>query len=296
MSDKSFFFEIVQLRCGIFNGCDELLLWQVYVKFSALFRVSRMPFPYEDLAPLLSQLVSSYGANRIMWGRWLIFSLSSMKKDAKRGEMKNWSEKKSNLWIFSFVYIVTVTSLLLSLNLDIKARKNRSLSLPMRYFRPQSWSGSWEERLWNSLRDNGFLLRQFTINSSACLWKLGTLSNTTCAEDFAVLNGWFIIYLLIVHGEVNRTIDCGAKKYIDIMIQEVNSQISLRILQILALKIIVNLNPIVWVRLQFCSFLSSKKKMVICIFSWPTFDDEHKAENTRWIMLAFRNPTLDIIA
>lgn len=102
MSDRSFFFEIVQLRCGIFNGCDEFLLWQVYVKFSALFRVSRIPFPYEDLAPLLAQLVSSYGANRIMWGRWLIFSLSSMKKDAKRGEMKNWNEKKEQLMNFLF--------------------------------------------------------------------------------------------------------------------------------------------------------------------------------------------------
>ncbi|CAK7336119.1 unnamed protein product [Dovyalis caffra] len=41
---------------------------QVYIKFSALFRVSRMSFPYQDLAPLLSQVVSSFGANRIMWG------------------------------------------------------------------------------------------------------------------------------------------------------------------------------------------------------------------------------------
>ncbi|KAK9934324.1 hypothetical protein M0R45_021473 [Rubus argutus] len=41
---------------------------QVYVKFSALFRVSRMPFPYEDLSNTLSQVVSSFGANRVMWG------------------------------------------------------------------------------------------------------------------------------------------------------------------------------------------------------------------------------------
>ncbi|KAK1415874.1 hypothetical protein QVD17_31662 [Tagetes erecta] len=41
---------------------------QVYVKFSALFRVSRKPFPYEDLSPLLSQVISSFGANRVMWG------------------------------------------------------------------------------------------------------------------------------------------------------------------------------------------------------------------------------------
>ncbi|XP_022955638.1 uncharacterized protein LOC111457581 [Cucurbita moschata] len=41
---------------------------QIYVKFSALFRVSRRPFPYQDLSHLLSQIVSSFGANRIMWG------------------------------------------------------------------------------------------------------------------------------------------------------------------------------------------------------------------------------------
>ncbi|GLT86730.1 hypothetical protein SLE2022_048500 [Rubroshorea leprosula] len=41
---------------------------QVYVKFSALFRVSRMPFPYQDLTPQLAEVVSSFGANRIMWG------------------------------------------------------------------------------------------------------------------------------------------------------------------------------------------------------------------------------------
>ncbi|KAI9168890.1 hypothetical protein LWI28_003435 [Acer negundo] len=41
---------------------------QVYVKFSALFRLSRMAFPYQDLSPLLSQVVSSFGANRVMWG------------------------------------------------------------------------------------------------------------------------------------------------------------------------------------------------------------------------------------
>ncbi|KAJ8759222.1 hypothetical protein K2173_006682 [Erythroxylum novogranatense] len=41
---------------------------QVYIKFSALFRLSRVSFPYQDLAPLLSQVVSTFGANRVMWG------------------------------------------------------------------------------------------------------------------------------------------------------------------------------------------------------------------------------------
>ncbi|ONK58545.1 uncharacterized protein A4U43_C09F14170 [Asparagus officinalis] len=41
---------------------------QVYVKFSALFRLSRKPYPYEDTGELLSQVISSFGANRVMWG------------------------------------------------------------------------------------------------------------------------------------------------------------------------------------------------------------------------------------
>ncbi|KAJ8574366.1 hypothetical protein K7X08_026171 [Anisodus acutangulus] len=54
------------------QGFSELLKLsrfpQVYVKFSALFRVSRNPYPYEDLSQVVSQLVSSYGARRVMWG------------------------------------------------------------------------------------------------------------------------------------------------------------------------------------------------------------------------------------
>ncbi|KAF8040939.1 hypothetical protein BT93_B2994 [Corymbia citriodora subsp. variegata] len=41
---------------------------QVYVKFSALFRVSRLPFPYLDLSDHLSKLITHFGVNRIMWG------------------------------------------------------------------------------------------------------------------------------------------------------------------------------------------------------------------------------------
>lgn len=49
---------------------------QVYVKFSALFRVSRNPYPYEDLSDILSKLVSNYGANRVMWGSDFPFVVS----------------------------------------------------------------------------------------------------------------------------------------------------------------------------------------------------------------------------
>lgn len=48
---------------------DVILNVQVYVKFSALFRVSRMSSPYLDLVPLLAEVVSNFGANRVMWGR-----------------------------------------------------------------------------------------------------------------------------------------------------------------------------------------------------------------------------------
>ncbi|XP_028215279.1 uncharacterized protein LOC114397443 [Glycine soja] len=41
---------------------------QVFVKFSGLFRLSRGQFSHLDLSPLLSQVVSSFGANRLMWG------------------------------------------------------------------------------------------------------------------------------------------------------------------------------------------------------------------------------------
>lgn len=41
---------------------------QIYVKFSALFRLSRKTYPYEDTGELLSHVISSYGANRVMWG------------------------------------------------------------------------------------------------------------------------------------------------------------------------------------------------------------------------------------
>ncbi|KAM3353717.1 hypothetical protein ACQJBY_024713 [Aegilops geniculata] len=41
---------------------------QVFVKYSALFRITREAYPYEDTSQLLSRVISSYGANRIMWG------------------------------------------------------------------------------------------------------------------------------------------------------------------------------------------------------------------------------------
>ncbi|CAN4123811.1 unnamed protein product [Withania somnifera] len=52
------------------QGFSELLKLsrfpKVYVKFSALFRVSRNPYLYEDLSQVLAQIVSSYGAHCVI--------------------------------------------------------------------------------------------------------------------------------------------------------------------------------------------------------------------------------------
>ncbi|PIA51005.1 hypothetical protein AQUCO_01100071v1 [Aquilegia coerulea] len=47
---------------------SRLLELSKFPQFSALFRVSREQFPYEDTSLLLSEVVSSYGVNRVMWG------------------------------------------------------------------------------------------------------------------------------------------------------------------------------------------------------------------------------------
>ncbi|KAG5062634.1 hypothetical protein JHK85_003817 [Glycine max] len=59
--------EIFQ-RAGELNVPVGFMCMKVHLKFSALFRVSRAQFPYLDLSPLLSQVVSHFGANRVMWG------------------------------------------------------------------------------------------------------------------------------------------------------------------------------------------------------------------------------------
>ncbi|XP_047311100.1 uncharacterized protein LOC124914565 [Impatiens glandulifera] len=41
---------------------------QVYIKLSALFRVSRDPYPYNDITQTLSQIVTRFGADHVMWG------------------------------------------------------------------------------------------------------------------------------------------------------------------------------------------------------------------------------------
>lgn len=40
------------------------------MKLSAFVRISREPFPYKDTWPLVKQLIESYGADRLMWGRY----------------------------------------------------------------------------------------------------------------------------------------------------------------------------------------------------------------------------------
>jgi predicted TIM-barrel fold metal-dependent hydrolase len=61
ISNDSFFY---------YSQClDSVVLLQVYVKLSAFFRVSREPFPYKDTWQILKQLLDTYGADRLMWGR-----------------------------------------------------------------------------------------------------------------------------------------------------------------------------------------------------------------------------------
>ncbi|URE09349.1 Amidohydrolase [Musa troglodytarum] len=57
-------FSVLPVMLIVKHNWDE----QVYVKFSALFRISRKQYPYEDAGDLLSQVISNYGANRVMWG------------------------------------------------------------------------------------------------------------------------------------------------------------------------------------------------------------------------------------
>ncbi|MCO5583682.1 hypothetical protein L7F22_037595 [Adiantum nelumboides] len=40
----------------------------VYVKVSALFRISRESFPHKDLWPLLEKLIAKFGSKRLLWG------------------------------------------------------------------------------------------------------------------------------------------------------------------------------------------------------------------------------------
>lgn len=41
---------------------------QLYIKTSALFRVSEQPYPYADAMDGLAALVQAYGPQRVMWG------------------------------------------------------------------------------------------------------------------------------------------------------------------------------------------------------------------------------------
>ncbi|KAK9675361.1 hypothetical protein RND81_11G002700 [Saponaria officinalis] len=62
---------------------------QVHVKLSALFRVSRGPFPYQDVSSSLSQVVSRYGANRIMWGSDFPFVVPECGYEAAKGAVSD---------------------------------------------------------------------------------------------------------------------------------------------------------------------------------------------------------------
>ncbi|XP_073279137.1 uncharacterized protein [Primulina huaijiensis] len=81
---------------------------QVYVKFSGLFRVSRKQYPYEDLSDILSKLVSTYGANRVMWGSDFPFVVSECGyKEAK--EAVCYLAQRANLTTSQLEWIMGAT-------------------------------------------------------------------------------------------------------------------------------------------------------------------------------------------
>jgi len=66
---------------------------QVYVKLSALFRVSGEPSDYEDLKPRLQDLLTNYGADRLMWGSDYPYALVNGGYCASAVAMRSWKEK-----------------------------------------------------------------------------------------------------------------------------------------------------------------------------------------------------------
>nr|GEU29934.1 amidohydrolase 2 [Tanacetum cinerariifolium] len=66
---ESFEYQSVHVHEGMMKNLKSCHSYLGYQDFhSALFRVSRNPFPYEDLSPFLAQVVSSFGANHVMRG------------------------------------------------------------------------------------------------------------------------------------------------------------------------------------------------------------------------------------
>lgn len=91
----------------------DLFSEQVYVKLSALFRVSRMPYPYLDLSDLLSELITHFGVNRIMWGRWVLpVSLVEQKITCREDDINTWTKKSNSLanYVFCFISFLTFCS------------------------------------------------------------------------------------------------------------------------------------------------------------------------------------------
>lgn len=70
---------------------------QVYVKVSAFFRVSRKPYPYEDTCFLLSELIASYGAQRLMWGSDFPFVVKECGYKEAKDLVPNLSRKELHL-------------------------------------------------------------------------------------------------------------------------------------------------------------------------------------------------------
>jgi len=65
---------------------------QVYVKMSALFRVSGEEEPYNDLKPRLDDLLKHFGSNRLMWGSDYPFAIVNGGYCASVQTLRSWQD------------------------------------------------------------------------------------------------------------------------------------------------------------------------------------------------------------
>lgn len=68
---------------------------QVYIKLSALFRVSKFEWPYQDLDRRLVELANEFGAQRLMWGTDYPFVMQQCGYSKALSAFKEWKDSQS---------------------------------------------------------------------------------------------------------------------------------------------------------------------------------------------------------
>ncbi|XP_057823895.1 uncharacterized protein LOC131036099 isoform X2 [Cryptomeria japonica] len=84
---------------------------QVYVKVSASFRVSRKLYPYDDTSSLLSDLITTFGAERLMWGSDFPFVVKECGYKEARDQIPYLSSKSLPLSNEALEWIMGKTSM-----------------------------------------------------------------------------------------------------------------------------------------------------------------------------------------